>query len=132
MKKNQNVFLKVYSFVYFIIGLFGTFAIISIFAFPDLTKDIINSIAKDYDIKSMDPKIALAISIGISTLLYLIYSWLIRRVATGKSRGTLLLVLLLFSIIGGLASLFYNFTIINSILLAVDLYAFYEVCQARK
>ena len=132
MKKNQNVFLKVYSFVYFIIGLFGTFAIISIFVFPDLTKDIINSIAKDYDIKSMDPKIALAISIGISTLLYFIYSWLIRRVATGKSRGTLLLVLLLFSIIGGLASLFYNFTIINSILLAVDLYAFYEVCQARK
>ena len=130
MKK--NTFLRIYSFVYLVLGLLGVFAIVSIYVFPDATKDIVNDLFKNYEIKSMDPKTAFAISIGITTALYLIYSWLVRRVATGKSRGTLLLVLLLISILGGVVNIIHGFSIVGCILLAIDSYAFYAVCQARK
>lgn len=125
-------FLKVYSFVYLIIGLLGVTMVVSIYAFPDATKDIINEISKSYEIKNLNPKTAFAISLGISAGLYLIYSWLVRRVATGKSRGTLLLILLFLSIAGGVVNLVHSLSIINCILVAIDVYAFYAVCQARK
>lgn len=129
MKK--NTFLRLYSFVYLVLGLLGVFAIISIYVFPDATKDIVNDLFKNYDIKSMDPKTAFAISIGISSALYLIYSWLVRRVANGQSRGTLLLILLVFSIAGEIVNLIHGFSIVTCILLAIDLYAFFAVIRAR-
>lgn len=125
-------FLKVYSFVYLIIGLLGVTMVVSIYAFPDATKDIINEISKSYEIKNLNPKTAISLSISISTVLYLIYSWLVRRVANGKSRGTLLLILLFLSVVGGVANQFVSFSIYNCILITIDAFAFYAVCKVRK
>jgi len=75
----------------------------------------------------------LNIAAGISTILYLWYFWLARRVADGKSRGTLYMLLLILGIVGAVVSAWtqkgFAFLSLDCI---ADICGLYYLCQVRK
>ena len=114
---NKKKALNIASYGYIIIVLIGIGTMIAYLVKPSLATDFLKQV-KDLKIA----KNAFIISsYTISTVITLLFFWATRRVAKGKSRGTILLVLLILGAVGNIFAIVKHFSIYTLV------YAVFEV-----
>ena len=100
-KKEPKKILSEFSWIYMffvVVGVILAILIPLIPAIPDAVKPLITD--------GTDPILYLEVSVIITVLMDLWYFWLLRRYTSGKSNGTLLMVLLAIGVVGNLISIF--------------------------
>ncbi|MBR1679367.1 MAG: hypothetical protein IJ704_01855 [Bacilli bacterium] len=100
-KKEPKKILSEFSWIYMffvVIGIILAILIPLIPAIPDAVKPLITD--------GTDPILYLEVSVIVTALMDLWYFWLLRRYTSGKSNGTLLMVLLAIGVVGNLISIF--------------------------
>ena len=114
---NKKKALNIASYGYIIIALIGIGTMLAYLVKPSLATDFLKQV-KDLKIA----KNAFIISsYTISTVITLLFFWATRRVAKGKSRGTILLVLLILGAVGNIFAIVKHFSIYTLV------YAVFEV-----
>lgn len=126
-KRTANENLKSFSIIYIILAVFYVCAVILCYAIPDIANGLKGSLGNDIFVY-------FGAAAALSVAFNLWYFWLCRRVADGKSEGTLYMILLILGIIGGVISAFTQKGIITflSIDVIVDLCGLYFLYQVRK
>lgn len=74
------------------------------------------------ELNGLNPKVIVAIGYAIEAVFYLWFFWLLRRVSSGKSNGTFVMVLLIASIIASVIDQFRAFDVVTMLGLMVDAY----------
>ena len=125
-KKEPKEILNGFSWVYMffvIIGIIFAIIVPLIPAIPEAFKQAMND--------GSDPIVFLETNIIVRVLIDLLYFYLLRQYTSGKSKGTLLIVLLVIGLIGNLVSMFTTkgTSTLNLIISAVVLY---YALKARK
>ncbi|MBR3249120.1 MAG: hypothetical protein IKF83_00275 [Clostridia bacterium] len=123
MEKAKS-WLKGMSWLYMIYAILGiVFMLISI-----SSNEAMQAIAGQTN--GIDPKIFVGVTAVTSALVYLWFWWLIRRIINDKSKGTLLMVLLILGLVGAIVGFFVNQRvtgIVDLILDVITLIAIYKV-----
>ena len=101
-KRSPKENLKSFSIIYIIVSAFYVIGAIICNCMPELSKPIAEAFARD-EINGM---MMFNISAGVVVLLNLWYFWLCRRVANGKSEGTLYMILLILGVVGSIVTFF--------------------------
>ena len=129
-KKTPSENLKSFSWIYIIVAAFYVVGILICNFMPELSKPISEAFATG----GLNGMLVFNISAAIVVLLNLWYFSLARRVADGKSKGTLYMVLLILGIVGSLVTFFTTKGIGKafSLDLIIDLCGLYFLMQARK
>ena len=126
-KRSPSENLKSFSIIYIIL--------IVLYIIGALLCNFVPEIANLFKGSAEAKDVLLAINIGTasSCIFCLWYFWLARRVADGKSEGTLYMVLLILGIIGTLVNVFmqkgFSFLTLDAI---VDILGLYYLLQVRK
>lgn len=126
-KKTPSENLKSFSIIYIIL--------IVVYIIGALLCNFVPEVANLFKGNTESKDVLLAINIGTvgSCIFCLWYFWLARRVADGKSEGTLYMVLLVLSIVGSLVNAFtqkgVSFLTLDAI---VDILGLYYLLQVRK
>ena len=97
MKKNET--LKSFSVIYIIVSIFYVVGIILCNVMPELKDSITQGLGKD-------GMLSLNVAAVVVVALNLWYFWLCRRVAEGKSDGTLYMILLILGIVSSVVTFF--------------------------
>ena len=98
-KKTPRENLKSFSWIYIIVSIAYVVGIIICNVMPEL-KDGINEGLGKHGMLSLN------ITAGVVVVLNLWYFWLCRRVANGKSKGTLYMILLILGVVGSIVTFF--------------------------
>ena len=109
--------LNIASFGYIVVALIGIITMIVYLNKPSLAANLVKQ-AKDL---KMSTNALIISTYVISTIITLLFFWATRRVAKGKSRGTILLVLLILGAVGNI------FVIVNNFSVYTLVYAVFEV-----
>lgn len=126
-KRSPSENLKSFSIIYIIL--------IVVYIIGALLCNFVPEVANLFKGSAESKDVLLAINIGTvgSCIFCLWYFWLARRVADGKSEGTLYMVLLVLSIVSGLVNAFmqkgFSFLTLDVI---VDILGLYYLLQVRK
>lgn len=125
-KKEPKEVLNGFSWVYMffaIVGIICAIIVPLIPAIPEAFKQAMND--------GRDPIVFLETNIIVRVLIDLLYFYLLRQYTSGKSKGTLLIVLLVIGLVGNLVSMFTTkgTSTLNLIINAVVLY---YALKARK
>ncbi len=125
-KKEPKEVLNGFSWVYMffaIVGIICAIIVPLIPAIPEAFKQAMND--------GSDPIVFLETNIIVRVLIDLLYFYLLRQYTSGKSKGTLLIVLLVIGLVGNLVSMFTTkgTSTLNLIINAVVLY---YALKARK
>ena len=126
-KRSPSENLKSFSIIYIIL--------IGVYIIGALLCNFVPEVANLFKSSAESKDVLLAINIGTvgSCIFCLWYFWLARRVADGKSEGTLYMVLLVLSIVSGLVNAFmqkgFSFLTLDVI---VDILGLYYLLQVRK
>lgn len=125
-KKTARENLKSFSWIYIVLIVLYIGATILCFAVPDIANQLKANFGNEI-------VITFCSGTAVSVVFCLLYFWLCRRVAEGKSQGTVYMILLILGIIGGIATAVAQkgFTVL-SLEVIVDLIGLYYVIQARK
>lgn len=126
-KRTPRETLKSFSWIYIIISVFYIVGTIICFFMPELSDSIKEGLGDDW-------QIILGTTAGVTVLFNLWYFWLARRVADGKSQGTLYMILLILGIIGSIVT-FLRTAGVSKVLsfdAIVDLCGLYFLLQVRK
>ena len=126
-KRTPRESLKSFSWIYIIVSIFYVVGIIICNVMPEL-KDGINEGLGKHGMLSLN------ITAGVAVVLNLWYFWLCRRVAAGKSEGTLYMILLILGIVGSLVTFFTtkSFGKALSFDVIIDLCGLYFLMQVKK
>lgn len=120
--------LKSFSIVYIILAVLYIGALILCYAIPDIANSLKSSLGNDI-------LTYFSVATAVNAVFNLWYFWLCRRVADGKSKGTLYMILLILSIAGSIINAItqqkgiITFLSIDAI---IDLFGLYFLYQARK
>lgn len=109
--------LNIASFGYIVVALIGIITMIVYLNKPSLASELLKQ-AKDL---KMSTNALIISTYVISTIITLLFFWATRRIAKGKSRGTILLVLLILGAVGNVFALVKNFSVYALV------YAIFEV-----
>ena len=109
--------LNIASFGYIIVALIGIITMIVYLNKPSLAANLVKQ-AKDLKITTNTFIISTYV---ISTIVTLLFFWATRRIAKGKSRGNILLVLLILGAVGNIFAIVKNFSVYTLV------YAVFEV-----
>lgn len=109
--------LNIASFGYIVVALIGIITMIVYLNKPSLASELLKQ-AKDL---KMSTNALIISTYVISTIVTLLFFWATRRVAKGKSRGTILLVLLILGAVGNIFAIVKHFSIYTLV------YAVFEV-----
>ena len=109
--------LNIASFGYIVVALIGIITMIVYLNKPSLAANLVKQ-AKDL---KMSTNALIISTYVISTIITLLFFWATRRVAKGKSRGTILLVLLILGAVGNIFAIVKHFSIYTLV------YAVFEV-----
>lgn len=122
-KRSASENLKSFSWIYIVVSILYIAGTIIFNLIPELKNGITN-----------DVMLSLNITAGVIVVLNLWYFWLCRRVADGKSKGNLYMVLLILGIVSSLVSFFTTkgAGIALSLDAVIDLCGLYFLMQARK
>ena len=101
-KRSPKENLKSFSIIYIIVSVFYVICAIICNCMPELSKPIAEAFARD----GINGMMMFNISAGVVVLLNLWYFWLCRRVANGKSEGTLYMILLILGVVGSIVTFF--------------------------
>lgn len=96
---NKKETLKSFSIIYIIVSIFYVVGTIICNFMPELKDNIVQGLGKD-------GMLSLNIAAGVVVALNLWYFWLCRRVADGKSEGTLYMILLILGIVSSIVTFF--------------------------
>ncbi len=99
--------LNIASFGYIVVALIGIITMIVYLNKPSLAANLVKQ-AKDL---KMSTNALIISTYVISTIITLLFFWATRRVAKGKSRGTILLVLLILGAVGNIFAIVKHFSI---------------------
>lgn len=121
MRDSKNT-LKAYSLIYIVLAILTILLIITNFVFPEIAENLVDIKFKDMELNGLDPKVIVAIGYAIEAIFYLWFFWLLRRVSSGKSNGTFVMVLLIASIIASVIDQFRAFDVVTMLGLMVDAY----------
>lgn len=126
-KRSPSENLKSFSIIYIIL--------IVVYIIGALLCNFVPEVANLFKGSAESKDVLLAINIGTvgSCIFCLWYFWLARRVADGKSEGTLYMVLLVLSIVSGLVNAFMQkgFSLLTLDVI-VDILGLYYLLQVRK
>lgn len=125
-KKSASGILKEFSWIYVMLAVAYIVAFLLCLAVPEIADKLKDNLGNDI-------MIGLGTTAVVSALIYLWYFWLARRVADGKSNGTLYMVLLLLGIGGSVVNMLTTkgATLLN-IDTIVDIIGLYFLLQVRK
>ena len=125
-KKTPRENLKSFSIIYLILAAFYIVATILCLAIPDIANGLKSNFGNEIIIIFIT-------GAAVSTFFHIWYFVLARRVASGKSKGTLYMILLIIGIVGSVVSAFVSkgisFLNLNTI---VNLCGLYFLHQVRK
>lgn len=126
-KRSASENLKSFSWIYIIVSIFYVVSTIICNIMPELKNGLTEELGKD-------AMLSLNITAGFVVVVNLWYFWLCRRVADGKSKGNLYMVLLIIGVISSLITFFTTkgVGIALSFDAVVDLCGLYFLIQARK
>lgn len=126
-KRTPRETLKSFSWIYIVVSIFYVVAIIICNVMPELKNGINEGLGKD-------GMLTLNITAGVVVLINLWYFWLCRRVANGKSKGTLYMILLILGVVSSLVSFFTTKGAGRALSFdaIVDLLGLYFLMQVRK
>ena len=124
--------LKTYSLIYIILAVLTGILIIISFAIPDVSNNLIKSKMNNSDLHGLQPNVILAVDYVTEILVYLWVFWLLRRVTSGKSKGTFVMILLILSIILNVINLFQAYNISTMISILIDSYVIFLIYRIRK
>ena len=126
-KRTPRETLKSFSWIYIVVSIFYVVAIIICNAMPELKNGINEGLGKD-------GMLTLNITAGVVVLINLWYFWLCRRVANGKSKGTLYMILLILGVVSSLVTFFTTKGAGRALSFdaIVDLLGLYFLMQVRK
>ena len=110
--------LNIASYGYIVVALIGIVTMIVYINKPSLASEMLKQFK---DIKNISDTAKIITSFVFSTIITLLFFWATRRVAKGKSRGNILLVLLIFGAIGNI------FAIVKSFSIYTLIYAIFEL-----
>ena len=129
-KRTPRENLKSFSWIYiiFIVVLIAGTLICNFI--PELSKPLSEAFAKD----GLNGMLMFNITSAVVVLMNLWYFWLARRVADGKSEGTLYMILLLLGIIGSIVTFFTNNKAVSALSFdaIIDLCGLYYLLQVKK
>lgn len=109
--------LNIASFGYIVVALIGIVTMIVYLNKPSLVPEIVKQ-AKQLKVST---NAFIIMTYVTSTIVTLLFFWATRRIAKGKSRGTILLVLLILGAVGNVFALVKNFSVYALV------YAIFEV-----
>ncbi len=126
-KRTPRETLKSFSWIYIVVSIFYVVAIIICNVMPELKNGINEGLGKD-------GMLTLNITAGVVVLINLWYFWLCRRVANGKSKGTLYMILLILGVVSSLVTFFTTKGAGRALSFdaIVDLLGLYFLMQVRK
>ena len=126
-KRTPRETLKSFSWIYIVVSIFYVVAIIICNVMPELKNGINEGLGKD-------GMLTLNITAGVVVLINLWYFWLCRRVANGKSKGTLYMILLILGVVSNLVTFFTTKGAGRALSFdaIVDLLGLYFLMQVRK
>ena len=122
--------LRTYSWVYVILAVFVGILAIAVLTVPE----VLEAVEKSYstaNLNGVKPETVLCTTFVMQALVYLWYFWLLRRVANGKSNGTLLMVLLIIGIICSVFELIGAFQISALLKIAINAWVLYLILKIR-
>ncbi len=127
MERSAKNTLKSFSIIYIILAVFSVALAIICSVVPEVANMFKYSFGNEVMITIITGTVVNVIS-------YLWYFWLARRVADGKSKGTLLMILLILGIVGSVVSFFTSKAIVSLLTIdfIVDTMALYYVVKARQ
>ena len=126
-KKSASENLKSFSWIYIVVSIFYLVGTIICNVMPELKNGLTEGLGND-------AMLLLNITAGFVVVFNLWYFWLCRRVADGKSKGNLYMVLLIIGVIGSLITFFTTkgAGIALSFDAVIDLCGLYFLMQVRK
>ena len=101
-KRTPSENLKSFSWIYIIVVVFFVVGAIICNFMPELSKPLAEAFARN----ELDGMLVFNITAAVVALFNLWYFWLARRVANGKSKGTLYMILLILGIVGSIVTFF--------------------------
>ena len=101
-KRTPSENLKSFSWIYIIVAVFFVVGAIICNFMPELSKPLAEAFARN----ELDGMLVFNITAVVVALFNLWYFWLARRVANGKSKGTLYMILLILGIVGSIVTFF--------------------------
>ena len=126
-KRSASENLKSFSWIYIVVSIFYVVATIICNVMPELKNGLTEGLGND-------AMLSINITAGVVVVLNLWYFWLCRRVADGKSKGNLYMVLLILGIVCSLVSFFTTKGAGRALTLdaVIDVCGLYFLMQARK
>ena len=126
-KRSASENLKSFSWIYIIVSIFYIAGTIIFNVMPELKDGITEGLGDD-------GILTLNITAGVVVVINLWYFWLCRRVADGKSKGNLYMVLLILGVVSSLVSFFTTKGAGRALSFdaVIDLCGLYFLMQARK
>ena len=126
-KRTPRETLKSFSWIYIVVSIFYVVGIIICNVMPELKNGINEGLGND-------GMLTLNITAGVVVLINLWYFWLCRRVANGKSKGTLYMILLILGVVSSLVTFFTTKGAGRALSFdaIVDLLGLYFLMQVRK
>ena len=129
-KRTPSENLKSFSWIYIIVVVFFAVGTIICNLMPELSGPLSQAFARD----GIDGMLMFNINAAVVALINVWYFWLARRVADGKSNGTLYMILLILGIVGSLVTFFTTSGVGKALSFdaVVDICGLYFLLQARK
>lgn len=125
-KKEPKKVLNEFSWIYMFFVVVGIILAILIPLIPAIPEAF-----KPYITDGTDPVLYLEVSVIVSALIDLWYFWLLRRYTSGKSNGTLLMILLIIGVVGNVISIFIT-NAAASIKFVIDAVVLYFLYTSKK
>ena len=127
----KNKKLKNVSLIYLVLSFFTLILVGANFLFPSVAEKLMSTKYSDINFGT-EPTIALAYIYVFEALVYLWYSWLIRRIIKGKSTGIFLMIILILGIISSFIDQFNSFNVSTLIGIFIDAYTFQLIFMIRE
>ena len=128
MERSAKETLRSYSIIYIILAIFSVALAVICSVIPEIS----NMLKTAFGNEGM---LTIYVGTAVNVILYLWYFWLTRRVADGKSNGTLLMILLVLGVVGAIVSFFTAKASISSLLsldFIVDIIGLCYLVKARQ
>lgn len=124
--------LRFISWIYIAFAVLCLLVIAGSYMLPGEITDAIKGAYETTSLQGINPTTLIAVTLGFQVILYIIYFFLLRRIANKKSRGTFVMVLLIASIVLTLIGMLRKFEVSNIFGLALNCYVLYLIFQIRK
>ena len=126
-KRSASENLKSFSWIYIVVSIFYVVATIICNVMPELKNGLTEGLGND-------AMLSINITAGVVVVLNLWYFWLCRRVANGKSEGTLYMILLILGVVGSIVTFFTTKGAGSALTFdaVIDICGLYFLMQAKK